>query len=194
MVESRSKSSTRTDVTFHSLTVSEVEQAKDKIVAVYAAAFEGPPYNRTVEVAIDFADTLPRHARREAFRMIAARDDRAGQIVGFGYGYTAMPGQWWHDLVAQVMSAEQRERWLSDAFELTELAVLPEYQGYGIGGRVHDLLLEALTQRTAVLSTIRQDTSAYRLYRKRDWGTLLDNMMFPNVIKPYRIMGKEINP
>ncbi len=192
MVESHSKLRSSTVISFHDLSGEELEALKDQVVAVYAAAFAGEPYNRTTEVVIDFADTLPRHARRDSFRLIAARDDGTGRIVGFDYGYTAMPGQWWYDVVASVMGSEQRGRWLKDAFELTELAVLPDYQGHGIGGRLHDQLLEGLPFATAVLSTIRMETPAFHLYHKRGWVTLLDQIMFPNVRKPYRIMGLDL--
>ncbi len=192
MVESRSKLSAHTNLSFHDLSAKGVDQLKDQIVAVYAAAFAGPPYHRTAEVAIDFADTLPRHAQREFFRLTACRDEEAGRIVGFGYGYTAHPGQWWYDVVAPVMMDEQRAQWLASAFELTELAVMPEYQGWGIGGRLHDQLLADLPHRTAVLSTIRLDTPAFRLYRKRGWVIVLDRIMFPNVVRPYRIMGLDL--
>ncbi len=192
MVESHSKLSASTVISFHNLRGEDVEAVKDQVVAVYAAAFAGPPYNRTAEVVIDFANSLPRHAHRDAFRLVAARDDSSGRMVGFDYGFSALPGQWWYDVVSTVMGSEQRARWLADAFELTELAVLPEYQGYGIGGRLHDQLLAGLAHRTAVLSTIHIDTPAYHLYHKRGWVTLLDKIMFPNVIHSYRIMGLDL--
>lgn len=180
------------DASFYYLTTNEVEPVREQVMAVYAEAFAGPPYNRTAELVIDFSEVLMRHVHRSAFRMVAAYDNSNGRMVGFGYGYTAMPGQWWHDLVAQVMGAEERAHWLEDAFEVVELAVKPAAQGKGIGGRLHDLLLASLPHRTAVLSTIQVDTPAYHLYRKRGWVALLEEFMFPNVIKPYRIMGLEL--
>ncbi|MEJ7702317.1 MAG: hypothetical protein WKF47_00885 [Geodermatophilaceae bacterium] len=45
------------------------------------------------------------HADRPGFRAVAAVD-LDGVLLGFGYGYTSEPGQWWHD---QVVGAVDRE-------------------------------------------------------------------------------------
>ena len=82
--------------------------------------------------------------------------------------------------------------WLLDAFELTQMAVLPEFQGQGIGGRLHDLLLADLPYRHGLLSTLYGETDATGLYRERGWQILLEPFQFSGVNRPYRIMGKAI--
>ncbi len=84
------------------------------------------------------------------------------------------------------------ETWLIDSFEFAELAVLPELQGRGIGGRLHHALLDGLANRTAVLSTIEQETAALQLYRKRGWIELVRNLAFPGVAELYRVMGIDL--
>jgi hypothetical protein len=37
-----------------------------------------------------------------------------------------------------------------------------------------------------------EDTPAFRLYEKRGWIVLLEPFIFPNVVRPYRIMGLEL--
>lgn len=156
---------------------------------VYAAAFMGPPYYQTREGVRRYAEVLGRHLKREGFRSVVARDGKANRIIGFTYGYTGTAGQWWRDNVAAALSPEAVDRWLSDVFELVELAVLPAYQGQGLGGQLHDLLLEDLPHRTAVLSTLEAESNALRLYNKRGWTVLLQDFIFPNASKSYRIMG-----
>ncbi|UCC76215.1 MAG: GNAT family N-acetyltransferase, partial [Anaerolineales bacterium] len=73
-----------------------------------------------------------------------------------------------------------------------EMAVKPETQKRGIGGLLHDHLLTGLSYQKAVLSTMAAETNAYAMYRKRGWRVLLDNLHFPGVARPYRIMGLEL--
>jgi ribosomal protein S18 acetylase RimI-like enzyme len=174
------------------LTAQEAEAIKDRLVEVYRSAFAAPPYGVDEGEVASFATKLVRHVRREGFRCCVAQDSSTGRIIGFAYGYTSRPGQWWRDIVAEAMDPQSRERWLSDAFEFVELGVMPEFQGKGIGGRLHDALLDRLPHRTAVLSTARQDTPAQRLYRHRGWLVIVPELFFPGSELPYIIMGKEL--
>ncbi len=157
---------------------------------VYLAAFSLPPYREGEPDVVRFRESFARHVRRPGFRIIVAKDEE--QVVGFGYGYTSAPGQWWRDTVDAALGKENSKKWLSDAFELVELAVLPSKQGQGIGGRIHDELLKGSPQHTAVLSTYQTETPALRLYRKRGWVTLLSNFFFPGAGHAFLIMGLDL--
>jgi hypothetical protein len=84
------------------------------------------------------------------------------------------------------------DRWLSDSFEFVELAVLPDAQGNGYGGLLHDALLAGLSHRVSVLSTLQEETDALHLYYKRGWVDLLQHFVFPVGAQPYRIMGIDL--
>lgn len=166
----------------------------DSIVRVYAEAFADPPYLRGEPEALSFADIFSRQRGREGFRCLVARDGPAGPIAGFVYGFTCQPGLWWHDQVAARMTEAQRLRWLENAFEVTELAVRPAFQGRGIGGQLHDRVLAGLPQRTAVLSTMQTETTAMLLYRDRGWQTLVTDFLFSGAVRLYVILGKDLPP
>lgn len=170
----------------------DVRRWHDELVDVYRQAFRAPPYAKGENVVRQFRSTLLRHAQRDAFRCIAARDADAGALVGFGYGYASRQGQWWHDEVLRQLDAATAEAWFADAFEIVELAVRPQMQGRGIGGRLHDVLLDGVAQRTAVLSTLDADTRGFRLYRSRGWSVLRSGFYFSGVSDPYLIMGKRL--
>ena len=116
-----------------------------------------------------------------------------GTLVGFGYGYTTRPGQWWHDLVRRAISPAAAD-WLDDAFELSELHVLPSYQGAGIGRRLlTDLGAEiADTHRSVLLSTPDRDTRAFRLYRDLGFVDLARNYLFPGDPRPFAVLGAHL--
>src|ERR1700712_1198803 len=78
------------------------------------------------------AVTARRHTAHPGFACRAALLDD-DTLVGFGYGYTTLPGQWWHDLVHKALDEDQSDTWLRNAFELSELHVLPDFQGDGTG-------------------------------------------------------------
>ena len=105
-----------------------------------------------------------KHAGLDGFACRAAVD-QDGRLVGFGYGYTTKAGQWWHDLVRKAMDRDAAAEWLSDAFELSELHVLPDHQGVGIGRRLLISLAAGIPHSAMLLSTPDNDTRAFRLYR-----------------------------
>jgi ribosomal protein S18 acetylase RimI-like enzyme len=168
------------------------------LVSVYRAAFTPPPYEKREGSVRQFGNVLDKHAARDEFRAVVARRmDRdpfrdGTAIVGFAYGYRSGKGQWWHDKVAAALGREKAAYWLSDAFEFVELAVRPAQQGLGLGGKLHDALLHGVKNRTAVLSTLDAETAGFHLYRKRNWQVLISDYNFPNVSRPYMIMGREL--
>ena len=180
------------------LDLGEIPMAMAQILNVYWEAFSQPPYNRDQADVISFQESFKRHMQRSGFRCMAAWDPDPTRLAGFAYGYSSAPGQWWHELVKSTLQSrlgqEQASFWLGDTFELVELAVRPAWQGQGIGGRLHDLLLEGLPHRTALLSTLKAETSALHLYHKRGWVTLIDEFYYSSIRKPYRIMGFRLQP
>jgi ribosomal protein S18 acetylase RimI-like enzyme len=139
-----------------------------------------------------FDEILPRHATRNGFRMITARE--GDRLVGLAYGYLGEPGEWWHDRVAAAMTPEQRDEWLPPGhFELAELMVSPAERRRGLGGRLHDAVLAGLDAPTAVLSTQTHNDPALALYGRRGWKVLLEAVDLAAPV-PYLILGKRLRP
>jgi len=163
-------------------------EIRAEIVEVYREAFGASPYYQgEAEVARFAREALPIHAAHKGFRCVVARDE--GAVVGFAYGYTSAAGQWWHDWVAAQLDPAVSAEWMTDAFELVELAVLPAAQGRGTGGRLHDAVLAGLPHRTALLSTRDEDTPARRLYLKRGWVPLRESARHAPDGPPVLLMG-----
>lgn len=158
-------------------------------VAVYAAAFSGPPYDRGSDQVAAFRDHLPVHVTRTGYVGFAAR--HGNTMAGFTYGYTSTPRQWWHQQVRGALG-EIADDWLTDAFEYVELAVEPHYRRLGLGRRLHDALLAAQTHPRAVLSTIDEITAGLRLYESSGWEVLARGFRFERTTTTYVIMGREI--
>ena len=136
-------------------------------------------------------EIMRRHFKRRGYRGFIAVDEE--RLVGFAYGYTGDPGQYWYDKVWAAMTPEQRKAWMElEHFEFVELAVHPEYQRRGIGGRLHDLLLKGRPESIALL-TVRADNSpALSLYRKRGWVVVLNDFRFVPDGPRYFVMGKRL--
>ena len=179
-------------VVVHSLGVQEVKAFHDQLVTIYRDAFTPAPYCKAQADVVDFAQSLPRHVRREGFHMAVALEPGADQVAGFAYGYANTPDQWWHEEVAKAVEPWIVTEWLTGSFRLVEMALAPEAQGRGIGGLLHDQLLGGLSCQRAILSTMAANTSACRMYCNRGWRVLLDDHFFPGVPRPYRVMGLEL--
>ena len=158
----------------------------DDAMDIYVRAMNYPAHAGTQR-----AVTARRHAAHDGFACRAALldDDR---LVGFGYGYTTTAGQWWHDLVRKALTREQAAVWLDNAFELSELHVLPEYQGSGTGRRLLTELAAAIPHDAMLLSTPDIETRAFRLYRHLGFVDLRRHYLFPGDVRPFAVLGAEL--
>ncbi len=170
----------------------QVEPLIEHIVDIYLEAFGQAPYFKSASEVHAFAAIFPHQTQRPGFRCVIAREEETQSILGFAYGYTGEARQWWHDLVVQKMTPTEAEVWMTDVFEVVELAVYPASHGHGYGGRIHDALLQGIPHRTAVLSTYQVETNAMKMYEKRGWVPLLSDFIFPGYREPYKIMGKKL--
>lgn len=143
--------------------------------------------------AARFVANLHRHTRHPGFRCLLARDGgRAGPLLGFAYGYTSQPGQWYHDTLAPALGPTRAARWLTGAFEFAEFGVIPEARMRGLGARLHDLCFAGLPHRAAVLSTPMDNATAIAFYRRRGWQRVLADFEFPGGTQPYLILGRDL--
>lgn len=159
----------------------------DEAMAIYAQAMEYPE-----SAASQRAVTARRHVHNAGFACRAAvLDDgtESGTLIGFGYGYTTAPGQWWHDLVRKALTEDAAADWLADAFELSELHMAPAYQGNGVGRRVLLELAAGLPHATLLLSTPDADTRAFRMYRRLGFQDLRRRYLFPGDARPFAVLG-----
>jgi ribosomal protein S18 acetylase RimI-like enzyme len=135
--------------------------------------------------------TARRHSAHRGFSCRAALLDD-GTLVGFCYGYTTLPGQWWHDLVRKALDPAQAKDWLSNAFELSELHVLPEFQGAGTGRALLIELASTLRHDSILLSTPDLETRAFRLYRRLGFVDLRRHYLFPGDVRPFAVLGARL--
>jgi ribosomal protein S18 acetylase RimI-like enzyme len=179
-----------TDFTVRSLTAEELTgRLLDQALWTFAGALG---YQGRASRVLSLADTFHRHARRDGFCAFGAFTDR-GRLVGFSYGYTSQPGLWWREQIAQPLSVAQREYWLTDAFELAELHVHPSAQGQRLGSQLHDLVIHAAPNRTALLSVMHRSERARQLYTRRGWQTLIDDLRFPTEPNTaFSVLGLEL--
>jgi GNAT superfamily N-acetyltransferase len=154
----------------------------DEAVAVQEAAL-GP-------VAPDRAGVFTRHTAYRGFRAFGAFDQ--DRLVGFCYGTACEPGQWWHDQIRPPLVRAGLERWLDGAYAVTELHVLPQYQGRGIGRELLTRLLAGLPYAGALLTTYDIDSRARTLYRHIGFVDLVTGFRFPMQDQPYALMGARL--
>jgi len=174
------------NVTVESWTGAQLAQRINEAMAIYVVAMNYPTY-----AGAQRSVTAQGHASYPGFACRAAlRAD--GRLVGFAYGYTSAAGQWWHDLVRRAVTDEIAAGWLRDAFELSEMHVLPHYQGAGIGRRLLTSLAEAIPHRAILLSTPDSDTRAFRLYRSLGFVDLVRGHRFPGDARPFAVLGARL--
>lgn len=122
------------------------------------------------------------------------RPSSSEAVVGICYGYRLRPGQWWHDRVAD--GARATGTALPDpAVELTELHVLPQLQGHGLGGRLLEAFCATRDEPTLLLSTPEvpeEENLAWHLYRSRGFGDYLRRFRFEGDPRPFAVLRREL--
>jgi ribosomal protein S18 acetylase RimI-like enzyme len=173
------------DVRIVTLSPGEFTVHSDEAMRIYAKAM-----GYSAQTGVQRAISARRHTSNAGFACRVA-EDADGKLLGFGYGYTTVPGQWWHDLVRRAISPDD-QGWLSNAFELSEMHVLPASQGAGIGRRILEALNSDIPHDAMVLSTPDNDTRAFRLYRRMGFVDLARNYLFPGDSRPFAVLGARL--
>lgn len=152
----------------------------DAAHSVYEAAFQ--------RIAPERRAVFERHAAKVGYLGVAAVG-ADGAMVGMAYGYLAQAGDWWSDMVRPHLADTGQLAALSDAFAIAEVAVLPAYQGHGIGGRLLDGLLARIDARRALLGVYTDNPVARHVYEKRGFTVLTAPFRFFAGDRPYVVMG-----
>ncbi len=153
----------------------------EALLRVFAAALGFAPRSQRV---LAQGASMRRHTERAGFTAFGAIQQPG--LVGFTYGYTSQPGLWWREQIAPRLAPE----WLEDAFELVELHVHPAWQGQHLGSGLHDTLLTAVPNRTALLSVMHSSERARQLYSSRGWQVLIEDMRFSTEPStPFSVLG-----
>ena len=136
-------------------------------------------------------ERIIKHSSYKGYRgfVILSKEDK---VIGFSYGYTSLPGQFYHELLAKEFNSEEYHNWLQDCFEFVELSVHPSYRKQGLGKLLSTKLLENLENKTAILTTQNDNNSARSLYESLHWKVLKEAFYPSNSKQPYVIMGKEL--
>ena len=155
----------------------------DEALAVQAVAFGLGPE----EVAIRRQIVL-RHLGCPGARSFGAHTG-GGRLVGFVYGMPNDRAHWWSSVVQPYLRRRGNEGWLDDSFVITELHVLPDYQGRGIGRSLITAITDTATEPRSILSAIDGDSPARHLYRNLGYRDLARPVHFPSATRPYAVMG-----
>ncbi|MEU1423241.1 GNAT family N-acetyltransferase [Kitasatospora sp. NPDC005751] len=152
---------------------------------VQAVAFGLTPEEVLVRLHI-----VGRHAQQPGVIALGALS--GGRLVGFGYGMPNRREHWWSTVIQPYLEAGGHGVWLDEVFAITELHVLPEFQGQGIGSTLIRTLCARSGLSRTILSAIDAETPARRLYRSLGYRDLARAVHFPNTERLYAVMGAEL--
>lgn len=172
------------------LTADQLRARLAEALQVYVDAMGYPP-----STAQQRAPMWSAHMMRAGWRCVAAFDQQ-DELVGIGYGYLGVPGQWWHEQVFRgmltVTPRAEAEQWMRDYFELTELHVRPDSQGGGLGETLLRRLLDGAPGNAVLLSTPEGPTRAWKLYRRVGFGDVLRHYQFTGDPRPFAVLGRSL--
>lgn len=155
----------------------------DAVVKLYCSTF-------TADNSDDIRARFQKHAGYAGFRGYVAVSEINKNVIGFAYGYTSLPGQYYNTKLKEALTSKQSDEWLDDCFEFVELAVDREYRRHGVATHLHQHLLSSLPHRTSVLTTRTDNTGAQTLYDRLGWQVIQDPF-YPNE-ESFVMMGKRL--
>ncbi len=136
-------------------------------------------------------ENILKHSKRPGFRGITAFDGH-GEVIGFIYGYVSLPGQFYHNQLKKALDPEAADEWLTNSFELVELAVDKKFRRRGVGSHLHDALLGRLPCEKAILTVGKGNETARRFYLEKGWEILAPEAVVIPGIEPQTIMVKRL--
>jgi ribosomal protein S18 acetylase RimI-like enzyme len=135
---------------------------------IYRLAFDS-----TVEAAQGFIDVSFTHICDYEGAQLLVVQNRS-TILGFLYGYTYKPDQWWSNQVGPAIAASDHAHVTDSAFSLVELAVLPVNQNDGVGTALLQYQIAHQPQQHLLLSTgANAENRAIALYERLGFTIIL---------------------
>jgi GNAT superfamily N-acetyltransferase len=108
------------------------------------------------------------------------------RIIGFAYGYTGQPGQWWTEQARLVLAPPVAHEWLGGHFELVSIGVLKRARGKRVGRGLLRRVCEDLPhERWLLMTTGDEGDPARRLYASEGW-----RVVGPGLSEGQVILGK----
>lgn len=158
-----------------------------EIGEVYRQAF-----NSSAEAAQGFIDVSFAHIRDyEGATVLVVQHQ--GSIIGFLYGYTYKPDQWWSAQVGPAIAESDHAHVTGDAFSLVELAVVPAHQNRGIGSALLQHQMAHQPQRFMLLSTgANAENRAIALYERLGFAIILPFFTYTEHAPAAHIMSATI--
>ncbi|MDU0478074.1 GNAT family N-acetyltransferase [Staphylococcus chromogenes] len=138
------------------------------------------------------------HTQLPGFAAVAALRD--GVVAGVAYGHAGVPMHWWHTQIQRGLHTRHQytdcnRRILCNYFELSEIHVLPEFQGNKLGENMLRTLVKNVRQPVILLSTPEVDNEAngaFGLYRKLGFQDLLRHHFFAGDSRPFAILKAQL--
>lgn len=157
---------------------------RDDVGEIYRQGFDSSHEQAEQFIELSFAHIL----EYEGAILLLANVD--GQPAGILYGYTYKPNQWWSKHVASSIINAGYMHYLDDAFSLAELAVLPEFQGKGVGSALLRKLLDNQPQRYTLLSTSADpEKGATKLYERFGFKVIVSLFRYSQTSAAVHIMA-----
>jgi ribosomal protein S18 acetylase RimI-like enzyme len=114
-----------------------------------------------------FADRFRVTRRQPGFVLAEAR--HGGYLVGYAFGMPLRPStSWWRHLTTPLPDEVTTEH-PGRTFALIELAVRSSWRRQGIGGTLHDLILDDRSEERATLTVQPTATPAQQAFQKWGW-------------------------
>ena len=168
----------------------ELAAHEDAIIGVYDRAFREWPYNHNHTAAERFREALRTHAVYPDFEATLLYEGES--LLGFTYGHTNAPDQWWYRQIACHLRRRDREQVFDGAWVIVELAVDPDARRRGLGRHLLRTATTGRPHRWAVLSTVVAESAAVSLYRDEGFVPLIDEFIFPESAGTWTVMAAPV--
>ena len=112
------------------------------------------------------------------------------KVMAYGFGVRSLPGNWWHDKVAEQVGAEHPA--LQDAWALVSLATTPEHRRRGLASSLMETLLASQPCPRVLLSTEVTNAPARRLYERHGWTYLHEGFVFKPGDPAFVVMKRDL--
>lgn len=132
-----------------------------------------------------------RHATYPGFKGLAALAP-SGELAGFAYGSTVLPGQWWTERITPLLGPERATRYFIGSFAVGELVVAPEHRRCGLAVRLMRAVLAGLPHPQATLSTQGDNIPARTLYERLGFTYLIGPTPSTGGRTPYVVMHRPL--